>query len=137
MKCAEFVNIYNLKTKNKAELTDEERINIISNLIHPKKYISIQNKQDLVLDILKRIIQITDDGKLLYNSCEKYVLFITTLLSTYTDLSIDETSYDILCSNNLLNYTIASLGSEYDICLGIMEMYMDDLEHGRIEFRKT
>ena len=76
------------------------------------------------------------DNKILYNSCDKYVLFINTLLSIYTDLDIDENSYDILCSNNMLNYTIGALGSEYDVCLGIMEMYMDDIEHERIEFGK-
>jgi hypothetical protein len=137
MKCIELANIYNLKTKNKDNISDDDRIKIIRDLIHPKKYLSFQKKQDLVLDILNKVVDISDDGQLLYNSCEKYVLFITTLLSIYTDLDIDEKSYDVLCSNYILNYTMASLGSEYDICLGIMEMYIDDLEHNRIKLRKS
>lgn len=137
MKCIDLANIYNLKTKNKDNISDEDKIKIIKDLIHPKKYLSFKKKQDLILDILNKVVTITDDGRLLYNSCEKYVLFITTLLSVYTDLSIDEKSYDELCSNNILNYTIGSLGSEYDICLGVMEMYMDDLNHNRIKLRKS
>lgn len=132
MECIELVNIYNQKTKNKPDLSDEERIVIIQKLIHPKKYISFKNKQTLVSNILSNVVKFSDDGRLLYNSCDKYILFITTLLSKYTDLLIDENSYDILCSNNMLNLTIGALGSEYDICLGIMEMYMSDLEHKRI-----
>lgn len=135
MNCIELVNIYNIKTKNKIELQDEEKIKIIQDLIHPKKYINFKNKQDIILDILSKVVHISDN-KILYNSCDKYVLFINTLLSIYTDLDIDENSYDILCSNNMLNYTIGALGSEYDVCLGIMEMYMDDIEHERIEFGK-
>jgi len=136
MTCSYLANIYNIKTKDVKDLTDEKRIEIIKNLIHLKKYISFKKKQDMILDILNKVVHISESGDLLYNSCEKYVLFITTLLSVYTDLDVDENSYDILCSNNLLNYTIGALGSEYDICLGIMEMYMDDLEHKRIKLER-
>lgn len=136
MECIELVNIYKVKTKNKPDLGDEDRIRIIRDIIHPKNYISFQKKQDLILDILNKVVTISEDGELIYNSCKKYVVFITTLLSIYTQLNIDENSYDVLCSNNLLNYTIGALGSEYDICLGIMEMYMDDLENGRISLGK-
>ena len=132
MECIELISIYNQKTKNKPDLSDEERIKIIKDLIHPKKYMSFKRKQEVILDVLKSVV-IISDNKIFYNSCNKYISFINTILSVYTDLNIDETSYDILCSNNILNYTIGSLGSEYDICLGIMEMYMDDLEHNRIE----
>lgn len=136
MTCSYLANVYNIKTKDVKDLADEKRIEIIQNLIHPKKYISFKKKQDMILDILNRVVCVNENGDLLYNSCEKYVLFITTLLSVYTDLDIDENSYDILCSNNLLNYTIGALGSEYDICLGIMEMYMDDLGHKRIKLER-
>lgn len=137
MKCIELANIYKLKTKNKDNMSDDDKIKIIRDLIHPQKYLSFKKKQDLILDVLNKVVNISDGGQLLYNSCDKYVLFITTLLSVYTDLDIDEKSYDELCSNYILNYTIGSLGSEYDICLGIMEMYMDDLEHKRIKLRKS
>jgi hypothetical protein len=132
MECSQLVAIYNQKIKNKPDLSDEERIKIIKDLIHPKKYISFKKKQEIILDVLRNVVSISNN-KIFYNSCNKYISFINTILSIYTDLNIDETSYDILCSNNLLNYTIGSLASEYDICLGIMEMYMDDLEHNRIE----
>lgn len=135
MRCIDFVNVYKVKTKNKPDLKDEERIKIVSDIIHPLKYISFKHKQELILDVLINTIKIEND-KLFYNSCDKYYKFITTLLSRYTDLRDCEENYDILCSNDVLNYTIGALGTEYEICLGIMNMYMDDLEHGRIKLEK-
>jgi len=135
MECIQLANIYNQKVKNKPDLSDEEKIKIIKDLIHPKKYITFKKKQEIILDVLYKVVKVSD-GNILYNSCDKYVSFINIMLSTYTDLNINETSYDILCSNDILNYTLGSLGSEYDICLGIMEMYIDDLEHNRIEWKR-
>lgn len=136
MECLSLVTNYKNKIKNKENLSIEESIEIIKKIVKPKKYISFKEKQKIIIQILKKIITYDDFDNLLYNSCEKYATFIADLLSVYTDLRVDEHSYDILCSNNLLNIVIGSLGSEYDICLGIMEMYMDDLEHKRIDLRK-
>lgn len=136
MECLSLVTNYRSKTKNKENLSIEESIDIVKKLIRPKKYISFREKQKFIVSILKKIISYSDDGLLLYNSCDKYVTFINELLSVYTDLRIDEYSYDILCSNELLNIVIGSLGTEYDVCLGIMEMYLEDLEHKRIDLRK-
>lgn len=136
MECLSLVTNYRSKTKNKENLSIEENIDIVKKLIHPKKYISFREKQKIIVSILKKIISYSEDGLLLYNSCDKYVTFINELLSVYTDLRIDEYSYDILCSNELLNIVIGSLGTEYDVCLGIMEMYLEDLEHKRIDLRK-
>ena len=136
MECLSLVTNYRSKTKNKENLSIEENIDIVKKLIHPKKYISFREKQKFIVSILKKIISYSEDGLLLYNSCDKYVTFINELLSVYTDLRIDEYSYDILCSNELLNIVIGSLGTEYDVCLGIMEMYLEDLEHKRIDLRK-
>ena len=136
MECLSLFTNYKSKTKNKENLSIEENIDIVKKLIHPKKYISFREKQKFIVNILKKIISYSEDGLLLYNSCDKYVTFINELLSVYTDLRIDEYSYDILCSNELLNIVIGSLGTEYDVCLGIMEMYLEDLEHKRIDLRK-
>lgn len=136
MECLGLVGNYKSKIKGKENISPEEELDIVKKLIHPKKYLSFNEKQKIIIEILKKVITYSDDGKLIYNSCEKYKSFILTLLSVYTDLRIDEYSYDILCSNDLLNVAIASIGSEYEICLGILDMYMDDLEHKRLDLRK-
>lgn len=136
MECLSLYTNYSNKIKNKDNISTEESIEIIKKLIHPKKYISFDEKQKIIISVLKKVISYSEEGALLYNSCDKYIKFITTLLSVYTDLRIDEYSYDILCSKGLLNIVIGALGTEYDICLGIMEMYIEDLEYKRIDLRK-
>lgn len=136
MECLGLVANYRSRTKNKPDLKFEEKVEIIKKLIHPKQYINFKEKQNFIIEMLKKIITYSDTEKLQYCSCEKYVIFIKNMLSIYTDLRIDEYSYDILCSNELLDIIVASLGTEYNICLGIMEMYIEDLEHKRIDLRK-
>ena len=136
MECLALVTNYKSKIKNKENITVEESIEIVKKLIHPKKYISFKEKQKIIISILKKIIFYSEENYLIYNSCEKYVVFINNIISVYTDLRIDEYSYDILCSNGLLNIVIGSLGTEYDVCLGIMEMYITDLEQKRLDLRK-
>lgn len=136
MECLSLVTNYQSKIKNKDDLTIDDCIETMKKIIRPKNYLSFTEKENLVLSILKKIISYSDEGKIQYNSCKKYITFILDMLSVYTNLRIDKYSYDILCSNNLLNIVIGSLGSEYDICLGIMEMYIDDLEHNRIDLRR-
>lgn len=136
MECLGLVGNYKSRTKNKPDLSMEESIEIIKKLIHPKSYISFNEKQRIIIEHLKKVIKYSDDDKLIYNSCDKYKSFVLTLISVYTDLVINEYSFDILCSNKLLNLIIASLGSEYEICLGILDMYMEDLECKRLDLRK-
>lgn len=136
MECLSLYTNYNSKIRNKENISMEESIEIVKKLINPKKYISFNEKQKIIISILKKVISYSEEDLLLYNNCDKYLKFVTTILSVYTDLRIDEYSYDILCSKGLLNIVIGSLGSEYDICLGIMEMYIEDLEHKRIDLRK-
>ena len=52
MNAEQFVMIFIQKTKTKIkELKEDEIISIVSNIIHPKKYIKIRDKQKIVEDL--------------------------------------------------------------------------------------
>lgn len=133
METIQFVMQFNAKLKGK-EVSDSDKVDIIANMLHVKKYISIREKLKLVKDIISETVKydnVTD--KFIYNSFEKDLATIITLIKNYTDLNnFNETSYDLLCSNSLLDYVIASFGKEYGIFLGVMNTYMQDLESKRI-----
>ncbi len=130
-----FITQYELKTKD-IDISNEDGMKkiflVIDNIIHPKKYISFNRKQEIVKKFLKDILYKDNNGNLIYNSCEKYYKSITTLLSEYTELKIEDNTFDLLSSHKILPYIIAMLGSEYDIYLGIIDMYMDDIKDRRI-----
>lgn len=128
-----FVGLYNSKIKNKENITDEEKIDIVSSLIHPLKYISFEKKKEFIKSLIKQLVSKADDGEYKYSSADKYYSITTLLLDKYTDLSIDERSYDLLCMSGTLDYIIASFGREYEMCCGLLDMYIQDLELHRLE----
>lgn len=134
MDCISFVNQFNLRTKGK-ELSQEEQLKLISNLIHPKKYIGIMEKEKFVISILKETIKITPNGFLI-NSFTKYLLFLTKIITLYTDLVVDIDGYDLLCNYDLLDKVLATFGKEYEVCLGIMNTYLDDINSQKIDINE-
>ena len=55
-----------------------------------------------------------------------------TLINTYTDLNIDENGYDVLCGNGVLEYVLSSFSKEYEVFMGIMNLYMESLTNHSI-----
>ena len=127
------VRVYNVRLSKipEDERTQETKIEAMKQSLRIRSYLSFNQKQDLVKKVISQTIT-KADGRIIYNSCEKYIAFVNALLSSYTDLDVQPNTYDMLCSNDLLNLVVAAIGSEYELCLGVMEMYMSDLEAGRI-----
>ena len=135
MEITQFIMQYNAKIKGKS-LNEEEDLKIISNMIHPKKYLSFSKKKNIVQDIIKNTIIQDDNLNIMYDGCEKYLYTIITLINEYTDLNIDEKGYDQICANRLLHKIIASFGEEYDVVIGMIDIYMEELELKHIDIRK-
>ena len=133
MEVIQFVMQFNAKIKGK-ELTNIEKIEIITKMLNTQSYISIREKSKLIKDIISNTVTYNRMmDKLEYNSFEKDLTTIITLIKNYTDLkNFDEKGYDLLCSNNLLEYVIGTFSKEYEICLGVMSTYMQDIESKRI-----
>lgn len=125
------ISEYNKKMKLKRVQSDEEKLKTLSSILTPT-YVNFEQKVDFVKSILAQVISIKD-GKIKYCTCEKYHLFICEFLHKWLDLDMDTNSYDEICMNNLLNYLVAIVEQEYETCNSIMDMYLSDLEYGRIE----
>lgn len=134
MEVIQFIMQYKAKTKGK-ELTKEEELALISNMIHPKSYIPISKKKEIVKDIIKQTVIQDDNLNIKYDGCDKYLITMMRFINEYTDLHVDEKGYDQICAERLLNKIIATFGEEYDVILGIMNVYMEDLEFKHIDIR--
>ena len=133
MEVIQFVMQFKAKVQGK-EITDKDKIDIVSKMLNVKSYISIRGKQQLVKDIIYATVSYDNTtDKFVYNSFEKDLITIITLIKNYTELNnFNEEGYDLLCKNNLLDYVIGAFGKEYGIFLGVMNTYMQDLESKRI-----
>ena len=134
MEVTQFVMQYNAKTRDK-NLTENEQIDIIEHMSRPKSYISLSKKKEIVKSIIKNTIKQDDDLNINYDGCDKYLLTVIRLINEYTDLNIDEKGYDQICANGLLNLVIGSFGKEYEIIMGIMNLYMEQLTLKQIDIR--
>lgn len=127
-----FIGIYNAKVKGSKDLSDDDKVEIVRSIIHTKKYISYEKKQNLIKEVINEVVYDSDDDIIHYLSAYKYYYFIMMLIDEYTDLSIDDRSFDLLSMSGVIDYVIASFQREYDICANLLEMYMQDLETHRI-----
>ena len=134
METTQFVMQYNAKVRNK-NLTEKEHIDIVTQMIHPKSYISISKKKEIVQNIIKETIKQDDELNIIYDGCDKYLITMIFLINEYTDLNIDEKGYDQICANGLLDLVINSFGSEYETIMGIMNLYMEQLVLKQIDIR--
>ena len=100
-----------------------------------KEYISFVEKQSIAQIVLETCANI-DDGVITIDSVQKYIVFTTIVLSTYTNLEFDESEdldfYDALCSyqigdGTLLDEIIKTFEKEYVRCNDILNMMTADL----------
>lgn len=135
MEVVQFIMQYNAKIKGK-ELSEDEDLKLISNMIRPKKYINFSMKKSIAQNIIKKTIIQDENLNIKYDGCDKYLCTIITLINEYTDLNIDEKGYDQICANRLLNKIIATFGEEYEVIIGILNIYMEELELKHIDIRE-
>lgn len=134
MEVIQFIMQYEAKVKGK-NLSIEEDIALISSMIKTKKYINISKKKKIIQDIIKNTIMQDDNLNITYDGCDKYLYTMIKLISEYTDLNMNEQGYDLLCSHGLLSKVMNTFAIEYDIVIGIMDIYMDELTLKQLNIR--
>lgn len=135
MEVIQFIMQYNAKIKGKV-LSDDEDLKLISNMIHPKEYLGFSKKKSIAKNIIKKTVSQDENLNIKYDGCDKYLHTIITLINEYTDLNIDEKGYDQICAHKLLNKIIATFGEEYEVVIGILNVYMEELELKHIDIRE-
>ena len=135
MEVIQFIMQYKSKTKGK-QLSEDEDLKLISDMIQPKEYLGFSNKKDIAKNIIKKTITQDEHLNIKYDGCDKYLHTVITLIKEYTNLNIDEKGYDLICANRLLNKIIATFGEEYEVIIGILNIYMEELELKHIDIRE-
>ena len=123
MEVTQFIMQYKAKIKGK-ELSKEEDLKLISDMIRPMKYIGFSRKKQIAKNIIKNTVFQDDNLDIKYDGCDKYLHTIITLINEYTDLNINEKGYDQICAERLLNKVIATFGEEYEVVIDILNIYM-------------
>lgn len=120
MKANNLVSLYNARVKQVKDLTPEVVINTITDLIHPIAYIPYGKK----LEIIDKTIEESNDVK--YPTPERYRSLIINLILAYTNIEMDESAFDVLSENKMLDIILSTFQSEYKICENLMQMCLMD-----------
>lgn len=122
---------------------NNQRIDIAKE-IETKKYVGIALKRhmaQLVLDNCTTIV----DGEVHIDSVEKYILFITAVISIHTNLEFSDEEnelysalddYDLLCESGLLAKIIDTFKDDYASCQEILNMMTADKMQDSVTLEK-
>lgn len=120
-----------MKIANFIEKTGKtESLIILKNTITVKEYLPFSEKKALA----KRIVEkstIDDNGFMIIDEVNKYLVFTIEVLSAYTDLIFDKDlevaakEFDMLIENNKLNILISMFEKEYKMMLEFVSMEVD------------
>lgn len=131
------ITIYELLEGYKKRASDKLKDEYLKAVINITPYISYGTKIVLARDIIN-VSCLNNKQDVEIDSCKRYVLYIYTLLSNYTNIEMSEkdifVQYDLLDSNDLLE-KILSLIPEKEIATfkTVMEMKQNDLMTNKYE----
>jgi len=121
---------YTKKIAGKKNLSEEDKIVILSEIISPLKYIEYKEKQEICRNII--LDNVKFDGRLIYDSSKIYYEFVLLLLNKYFNLDKDSHTYNSLSSNGILGFMLVLISDEYQMMKGILDSYMGDLKNGNL-----
>ena len=122
MKVQELIEI--LQDKNMMVLKPEQRQAKLAKNLNVKKYLSIEEKTDLVERIIDKCL-FYEDGIYKIDGVIKYVTFTMMTIEAYTDLELSDdinVDYDEICKNGFLTDVISTFDAEYKEVLSFLQM---------------
>lgn len=99
----------------------------ISQIITIKDYLTFGEKDTLIRNVLKQTFEYRELGGMKSCSALRSKVFTESILSEYTNIEVDETTYDELAKANLLPVILRMIGNEYDMCAKMLSAYIDDI----------
>lgn len=119
LKVNNFITLFNARTKQ-GELSQEQLITIIVDLIKPKRYISYDNKISLATATIEATAKCTPCAP------NRKRQFLINVINAYTDLDVDLLGFDLLSQNMFLEPIISTFEYEYKICSEILQMCLEE-----------
>lgn len=133
MTIKEFIQDFKAKKIVNNQINPTAIEDYIRKTLEVREYVPFAEKQAVAQIVLTTCSNI-EDGVVVIDSVQKYILFTISMISTYTNLEIDEDidSYDLLCSTligdeTLLDCILKTFEKEYGRCLNILNMMTTDL----------
>ena len=120
MKVNAFLTVYNARMKRKNDITKNDIINEISDLIKPVSYIPYDDKLNIINATIDQSLNLK------YPTANLHRSFIINMISAYTNLEMDNNGFDILSESKILDYIISLFQSEFTICSSLLQMCLDD-----------
>lgn len=128
-----------MKIKEFVELVKENEVINLVDLISVKKYISYAEKVHMANNVIESCVDY-ERGLIMIRNHKKHLMFIFTVIETYTSLKFaDEWSdkmqeYDLLCENDLLDAIIEEFEKEYNASREVLDLLcMDRISENSIE----
>lgn len=120
-----------LQVKSKTNLADIS--SVLNDLLKVNSYIPFSEKDELIRSVIKESFEERLDGSLKSFSTLRSKRFTEKLLETYTDIEVDDSTYDTLAENGLLTTILALMGNEYELCSRMLASYIEDILNGFVK----
>lgn len=148
MKVDDFIQGYEKALKSKSAVNNADKY-LEKHVV--KKYIPYSVKMAEAHNIILRS-SFDVDNKFYINSPLRYILFIVSVFTNYTDIEFDASmigaEYDKLAENNVIDPFIEIIGDDYGVFQTVVNMTLDDfienersfpsfLEHGMEAIKST
>lgn len=92
-------------------------------------YLPILEKSNLIEETLRLEILKYDDAVVSYDSIDKAVFYMISVIKGYTNLTIEDpyTDFDALMQSGLMNNILECIGEDVDIYNQLFEMRLNDI----------
>lgn len=132
MKVDEFIQGYEKALKSKSNVNTAEKY--LEKHI-TRKYLPYSIKMAEARNIVWRS-SFNDDNKFYLDSPVRYILFVVSVLTNYTDIEFATVGedYDKLAECGAIEAIIATIGEDYDAFQTVVNMTLDDLMTNEREF---
>lgn len=105
----------------------------LAHIINVKSYLPFSEKDELVKSVIKQTFKRRESGGLKSFSSVRSKVFTERILSAYTNIEADDTTYDALAGVGLLLPILRLIGDEYEMCSKMLGAYLDDIINGFVE----
>lgn len=112
------------------EIKDKVVNGDLSHMVSVKRYLPFAEKDELVKSVIKQTFERREEGGLKSFSAVRSKVFTEAILSAYTNIEVDNTTYDALAEVGLLLPILRLIGDEYEMCSKMLGAYLDDIING-------
>lgn len=117
--------------QSKCAMTDDDILDTLRKTIKITLYIPYFQKVQTIKQIVRQSCIGDDDALYLDNTILQYN-FVSKMLEMYTDIDVQDDTFDKLTKSAILKYILGLFADEYQLCESILDIVLCDLYRGVI-----